>query len=575
MNIREFYKSKIDEIAKESFNNEQKILAKGILDSVSDDLVESTYQLISQRVKTGFVFDAAPEINHDAISLVIENEGMFISSPDKTIDYIEYKLIIGENYDALKNLIVTYVDPTTNSGLIDLIYIDPPYGTENAKNEGNSYKEEVKSEKFIYRDKYTRDGWLNLLNERLVLSKKLLKDDGLIFISIDNRNQAYLKVLMDEVYGENNFLGNIAVVNNLKGRSDDEFFATSSEYLIVYAKDISKVSITGIPLTDEEIETEYDKSDNFGPYKWVGLRKTGKGWQREERPFMYYPILKKDDEFYSITREEYDKIFIKEQNQFDDTYVDELIDKYTKLGYEAFLPLDTKGNKGRWRWGFDTFNNEMKINVECNTANTPSSKMRISLEDGAERLKSHKTTWYKSEYDSGSAGGHLNKILDTKDQFDNPKSVIFIKDIINLIDKKDAIILDFFAGSGTTGQAVMELNIEDGGKRQFVLVTNNENNIGKDITWERLYRNIKGVGSNNQKIEWKYNNETPSFIDNELRVFDIQQHELTIDDTSKAAKLVEESVKQFKLLNQNYSPKSELDIYNELSSLNPAKKVEE
>lgn len=573
MSLRELFKSKIDKIAKESFNNEQKILAKKIIESVEDGLVESAYQLISQRVKTGFVFDSAPEINHNAISLVMENEEMFINSPKKAIDYIEHTLIIGENYDALKNLLVTHVDTTTNMGLIDLIYIDPPYGTENAKNEGNDYKEEIKSEKFIYRDKYTRDGWLNLLNERLKLSKKLLKDDGMIFISIDNKNQAYLKVLLDEIFGENNFLGNISVVNNLKGRSDDEFFATSSEYLLVYAKNKAQVKIKGTSLTDEEIEAEYDKEDDHGLYKWVGLRKTGKGWQREARPFMYYPLLKKDGEFYAITDDEYNNIYLKETQIFNDEFVEMLERKYTKLGFEFFLPIDLDNNKGRWRWGFDTYKREMKKNVECNTANTPSSKMRSSLENGVERLKSHKTTWYKSEYDTGSAGLQLDKILDTKGIFDNPKSVVFMKDILELIDKKEAIILDFFAGSGTTGQAVMELNLEDGGKRKFILITNNENNIGKEITRERIYRNINGQGSKQQKIKWKYSNEMKSFTNNVVRVFEIEQYDLTIDDTEKAYELLKKADEQFKLLNENYSPKSKLDIYNELSSLNPIVKV--
>lgn len=142
-------------------------------------------------------------------------------------------------------------------------------------------------------------------------------------------------------------------------------------------------------------------------------------------------------------------------------------------------------------------------------------------------------------------------------------------------NNKDAIILDYFAGSGTTGQAVMELNAEDNGQRKFILVTNNENNIAVDITRERLYRVINGKGSNDEAIKWTYSKDLPSLVDNEIRVFDINYHELTINDFEKAEKLADKAAEQFKLLNEGYKKKNELDIYYDLSSLNPIDKVME
>ena len=128
------YKNNIDKISKESFNGEQKTIAKQIIDAASEENIDAIYQFISQRVKTGFVFDAAPEVNHGCVALLNRREDLDVTS-DKLIKN-ENALIIGENYDALKNLLVTYTNQETGKGLIDFIYIDPPYNTEKAKNDG-------------------------------------------------------------------------------------------------------------------------------------------------------------------------------------------------------------------------------------------------------------------------------------------------------------------------------------------------------------------------------------------------------------------------------------------------------
>ena len=208
-NKKNLYLDKIVRIAKESFNNEQKAIAKRIIENASENDIDAIYQLISQRVKTGFVFDAAPEVNHNCVSIVNENEKLYIQSKSSPLNKVEHKLIIGENYNALKNLLVTYLDPNSGEGLVDIIYIDPPYNTESAKEDGNDYKESVVAKKFVYRDKFTRDGWLNMMNERLKLAKQLLTDKGVIFVSIDDREHAYLKVLMDEIFKKENFVETI------------------------------------------------------------------------------------------------------------------------------------------------------------------------------------------------------------------------------------------------------------------------------------------------------------------------------------------------------------------------------
>src|SRR5699024_2914078 len=191
-------------------------------------------------------------------------------------EHPDHLLIEGDNLHALKTM------QYTHKNKIDVIYIDPPYNTGNTD--------------FVYNDKFV-DGedswrhskWLSFMNKRLRLARELMTDEGVIFISIDDNEQAQLKLLCDQVFGEGNNLGIITTVNNLKGRSDGEFFATSNEFIIVYAKDKGNASIYGLP-TDEEYDKEFKFKDNISRYKKVGLKKTGKNSLREDRPNMYYPI---------------------------------------------------------------------------------------------------------------------------------------------------------------------------------------------------------------------------------------------------------------------------------------------
>lgn len=408
-------------------------------------------------------------------------------------------IIEGDNYHVLNTLYYTHFES------IDMIYIDPPYNTGNS--DEWKYNDKFVDEK----DRYIHSKWLNMMQKRLRIAYDLLKDTGAIFISIDNHEVAQLKLLCDSIFLPNNFLALISVVNNLKGRSDDKFFATCNEYLLVYAKNSEKCVINGISLTDEEVEKEYKLEDEYGPYKLVGLRKTGKEKRRESRPLMFYPILKKNNKFYAITNEEYKKIYDLKAKKFNDKFVKELQKKYENEGYKFYLPTDKDNVYGRWRWGYETYLKEMEKNVECNSADTPCSKMRITLEKGGERLKSNKTTWYKSQYDTGSAGKQLAKELGQKDKFDNPKSVDYIMDIINLRKEKDITILDFFAGSGTTGDATMKLNKLDGGNRKFILCTNNEVGLKKEKEFMKKYKvsaeELKNIKKSDNKNWKKWENE--------------------------------------------------------------------
>lgn len=448
-------------------------------------------------------------------------------------------MIIGENYDVLKNLLATYTK--NGKGLIDVIYIDPPYNTDKTREDGNDYKSDVVSEKFVYRDKFSRTGWLNMMKERLELARKLLSDKGVIFISIDDNEQAYLKVLCDEIFGENNFVGSMPTIMNLKGNQDEFCFAGTHEYTLVYVKDKSKANFGKFSLDDEEV-VEWEE-DEIGYYKQgAGLKATGVNAPRNRRPNLYYPVYIKNDE-----------ISLKEQD-----------------GFTPIYPI-TNGQEMSWRWSKEKMQRQIYdviVSSENENVITLYKKQRPELGDLPS--KKPKTLFYKPTYSTTTGTNILKNILGGK-CFNNPKPIQLVKDLLFVSSNKSSIILDFFAGSGTTGQAVMELNEEDGGNRQCILVTNNENNIATDVTYERLYRVVNGKGTKEESFSWTYSKDKPYLTNNYFDVFNTVSYELKIDDYENAQKLLEKAKTEFKKLNSDYEAK-DFDIYNQLASLKPYKK---
>jgi adenine-specific DNA-methyltransferase len=378
-------------------------------------------------------------------------------------------IIHGDNLKALKALLPTY------AGKIKCIYIDPPY---NIGNEGWVYNDSVNSPmmqewlgKVVDIEDLTRhDKWLCMMMPRLKLLKELLRPDGVIFVSIDDNEVHNLRILMEDIF-QDNFLGAISIVNNLKGRSDDEFIATANDYLIVYAKNKNKYEMGGFPLSAEQL-SEYDQEDQWGRYKEVGFRKTGKGWRREDRPRMFYPIY------------------------FNESTSDIALERESKDDIEI-EPLTSDKQKGRWRWEKQEFLRRKDRDIVIRKVRTGRwaifTKMRLE-ENGEERTLLPKSVWIDPKYDTAK-GAALVRDIFGKDVFDNPKPLDFVKDIIRISTDKDKgdIVLDSFAGSGTTAHAVMDLNKEDGGNRKFILVECLD--YADNITAERIRRIDKGVPS--------------------------------------------------------------------------------
>lgn len=420
-------------------------------------------------------------------------------------DHTQNLYIEGDNLDVLKVLRETYL------GKVKMIYIDPPYNTGNDFVYNDDFTQEkgefeqasglIDENGNLTTDQMRRNtesngrfhtDWLNMIYPRLKVARDMLADDGFICISIDHNEVLNLSKVGDEIFGAYNRIGLISVINNLKGRSDDRFFATCNEFLLVYTKVKNAALIGGFKLEDEELDNDYDKQDEISYYKLIGYRKTGNAWRREDRPYMFYPVLYKDGIFSTIPDDEYSQIY--NNGNFDDQFVDDLDIKYSAMGYKVVWPKDDDGGLGRWRWSRETFSQQKDINMEFNRAGTLCTKMRAILEDGSIRIKSAKTLWYKPEYDTGSSASLLKRLFDNLDIFDNPKSLMYLRDLTKIVANKDSIVLDFFSGSATTAHAVMQLNAEDGGKRKFIMVQLPERTDEKSEAYKAGYKNICEIG---------------------------------------------------------------------------------
>ena len=363
-------------------------------------------------------------------------------------------LIQGDNLEVLKHLKGAY------SEKIKMIYIDPPYNTGSdgfvyqddrsftteqfAELAGVEIDEAQRVLDFTQSNANSHSAWLTFIYPRLYIAKQLLKDDGVIFISIDDNEQAQLKILCDDIFGEANFVADLSVVNNLKGRNDKKYIARTNERLLMYVKS-QDFSEYGLPL-DESTLAEYKYTDDSGRYRLIELRKRGGADTQQERPKMYYPFfvnpntgrvsLQQSEEFSTITH-----------------------------------PVKSNGVNGRWRWGSETAqkNIDFLVAVEVGNKYNVYEKDYYESDEGARRVKP-KSVLSGAAYSTDVATKEYRAIMG--ETFISPKPVAMLKDLITYATnpKENAIILDFFAGSGTTAHALLKQNIEDGGNRKFICV---------------------------------------------------------------------------------------------------------
>lgn len=383
----------------------------------------------------------------------------------------ENMVIHGDNLEALKSLLPKY------EGKVKCIYIDPPYNTGN---EGWVYNDNVNDPKIRKwlgetvgkegEDLSRHDKWLCMMYPRLRLLQKLLADDGVIFISIDDNEKFNLKLLCDEIFSPSRFIADISVINNLKGRSDDKYIATAHESLLVYR---GKNFVTyGVEIL-ERYADEYKLFDERGKYRLQGLRKRGAGAKREDRPNMYYPF------YYN---ERTDILSTESLNE-------DMIKIYPRL---------SDGSDGRWRWGIDTAKQKMsELTVQKVKGRNEWDVFQKDYLTDNRRIKP-KSFWSGTEFSAETGTLQVKAILG-KDVFATPKPTGIIEYCIEQAMDANSIILDSFAGSGTTAHAVLNMNKADGGNRKFILIEMMD--YAESITAERVRRVIDGYGEGNKAVE--------------------------------------------------------------------------
>ena len=407
------------------------------LEGLTVDERSSLIGLLREHKKYGLVWEDKPE---DVEERLREELPVLREVKDKAIlsddaDAPNHILIEGDNLEALTALSYTH------EGKIDVIYIDPPYNTGN--------KDFVYNDSFVdSEDSYRHSKWLSFMNKRLKIAKRLLSDKGVIFISIDDNEHADLKLLCDVLFGKNNFCGEFIWRKKSGGGQTDIFFVTEHEYVLVYQKSENFHWLDPIEILSEE---NYSFKDERGSYNTVKLEKWGSSAHKEDRPSMYFPL--KDP-----------------------------------IGND-YYPVAPDGAPGRWRVGLERVNLLIK-NGEIEWKNgVPYEKVYFDPNNAKVKVFKSRSILYQIG-ETGDGSKLLTEVLGGKDKFDNPKPVPLVKELIS--HNNTSIILDFFAGSGTTLHATMQLNAEDGGHRQCILVTNNENNICEEVTYERNKRVING-----------------------------------------------------------------------------------
>lgn len=372
-------------------------------------------------------------------------------------------IIHGDNLHALKALLPLH------AGKIKCIYIDPPY---NIGNENWKYNDNVNSPMFqewlkqngIDKDDLERhDKWLCMMWPRLQLLKELLSDDGVIFISIDDNEQSSLKSILDEIFGEDNFLTQIIVKSNPGGR-DYGGVALTHDYVLAYSK---KLEVNLNLVLDRN--KKFPLKDKLGEFEPRELRNRNIKFNKDNRPNLYYPF------------------YVDKNNPDENSLYDVSLTR--KKGFIEVLPLKSQGVQTVWRWSKEKSSQNLSTNIK---AKKKKDGTFMIIEKYRSFFRRERSIF--DEINIRNEEGTLvlksifqNKVL----SFEYPKSHYLIKRLINLGSDKDDVILDSFAGSGTTAQAVLDLNKEDGSNRKFILVECED--YADKITAERVRRVIKGV----------------------------------------------------------------------------------
>jgi len=387
----------------------------------------------------------------------------------------------GDNLEVLKLLQKSY------AGRVKMIYIDPPYNTGNDFVYNDDFDEpleqylrvtgQANEEGILLTTNPKSSGryhsaWLSMMYPRLLLAKQLLVEEGSIFISIDDNEINNLRMLLNDTFGEENFITQITIQSNPRGRQSERFVATVHEYLLIYGKNASRCRLLGSTLTPEQLK-EFENLDETGQkYRLLGLRQRGSASRREDRPNMFYPI-----------------------------YVNPKtarvsLDKDEDFSVEVY-PRKSTGADGRWMWSKDKVRNELN-RVEARLISRR-NEWDIFVRDylvsntGEERTRKVKTIWNEKELNYQNGTQEVKGLLG-EGIYEYPKPVALLKQIVTMADDPNLICLDFFAGSCTTAHAILDMNSKDGGSRQFIMIQLPELTPADSTARKAGYNTIADIG---------------------------------------------------------------------------------
>lgn len=425
-------------------------------------------------------------------------------------DNTENLYIEGDNLEVLKLLQESYL------GKVKVIYIDPPYNTgkdfvykDNFTQDSEEYKESSGQ-----KDQYNRrliqnsdtsgryhSDWLSMMYPRLKLARNLLTEDGVIFISIDDNEINNLRKLCDDpsLFGESAFIGQVTILSNPKGRSQDKYLATCHEYLLIYSKGILEKGKLSVPKTEEEIKKDYPLKDSSGLYRELELRNTHREFGKHNRPNLYYP-------------------FFVDNNG--------TVNLENSKGLIEVYPDWEDGFNGCWTWGKEKAQNE----IHLLTAKQVKGSWKIyrksyANESGESPLKQLKSIWSEKKFHTEKGQASFNELFETKDKiFQSPKSVDLVKTAIEMCQDSEALILDFYSGSATTAHSVLNLNSGDNGKRKYILVQLPELTSSDSEAYKAGYSTICEIGKERiRRAAEKIKEETNADIDYGFRVYRLDE----------------------------------------------------
>ncbi len=386
--------------------------------------------------------------------------------------------IEGDNLDALKLLQETYL------GKVKMMYIDPPYNTGNDFIYEDDFAEETES--YLLRSNQKDEvgnrlvenneangrfhsDWLSMMYSRLRLAWNLLSDKGIFVASIDENELVNLRKLLDEIFGESNLLFQITLLCNPKGRSQDKFVANCHEYLLGYSKEKLNKGDMNIPKDDDEIEKNYKLLDIRGKYRELELRNTHREFGKYNRRNLYYPFFVSNS----------GKVLLEETP-----------------GFVSVYPDWDDGFEGCWTWGIDKARQQLdEIVAKKVKGNWKIYRKNYAEDEEGEATKQVKSIWTEKQFHTEKGQAAFNDLFETKDKiFQSPKSVDMLRQLLLMGTSRNALIVDFFSGSSTTAQAVIQLNAEDRGSRKFIMAQLPEVCDEKSEAYKAGYKTIAEIG---------------------------------------------------------------------------------